>query len=88
MLHPGLCLGLYGSLYCVNSAKLELHFPEFPSLYRPRSQEKLVQDLEKDINQQQQMLLLEDGYRVQVSLQLLPSWSLICQMDSSVGGAS
>ena len=48
---PGLCFGLGCSLYYVNQAKLELPFPEFPLPSQGWPQEKLVQDLERDVKQ-------------------------------------
>lgn len=88
MLHPGLYLGVYGSWYCVNQAKLEFHFSAFPLLYRARSELATRETCAKFGKRHQAAAGdITFGRRVQgpVSLQLLPSWSLIW-MASLVAG--
>lgn len=88
-LHPALYLGVYGSWYCVNQAKLELDFSAFPSLCRARSG-LATREICAKFGKRHQAAAgdIAFGRRVQgpVSLQLLPSWSLICWMASLVAG--
>lgn len=88
MLHPGLWDSVVA---CTLSTKLSWSSTSQNSLHctgpdQGWLQEKLVHNLERDRKQPQQMLLLEDGCRIQVPPQLHPSPSLICQMAASVWG--